>query len=55
MEHYDPLIDILKIAEESVSLPAKAAVLRNLQIVLLEDAELNRELSARVAEVLKRP
>ena len=55
MERYDPLIDILKTAEESLSHPAKAAVLRNLQTVLREDAELSKELGKRLAEILKRP
>jgi hypothetical protein len=54
MEHYDPLIDILKMAEESLPHPSKAAVLRNLHTVLLEDAELSREVGRRVAEILKR-
>jgi len=54
MERYDPLIDVLKIAEESVSHPGKAAVLRNLQTALREDAELSKELGRRVAEILKR-
>jgi hypothetical protein len=54
MERYDPLIDILKMAEESLPHPSKAAVLRNLQTVLREDAEFSRELSRRVAEILKR-
>ena len=52
MERYDPLIDILKIAEESVSHPAKAAVLRNLQTALREDAELSKELGRRVAAIV---
>ena len=55
MDHYDPLIDILKTAEESVVHPSKAAVLRNLQTVLREDAELSKELGKRLAEILKRP
>jgi hypothetical protein len=54
MERYDPLIDILKTAEESLPHPSKAAVLRNLQTVLIEDSELSRELGRRVAQVLKR-
>jgi hypothetical protein len=48
------LIDILKMAEESLPHPSKAAVLRNLHTVLLEDAELSREVGRRVAEILKR-
>jgi hypothetical protein len=47
------LVDVLKIAGESVFHPAKTAVLRNLQTALLEDAELSRELGRRVAEILK--
>jgi hypothetical protein len=50
---YDPLIEILQVAEESVVHPAKSAVLRNLQILLRQDPNLSRELGKRIATVLR--
>ena len=53
MQEYDPLIEILQVAEESVEHPAKSAVLRNLQTVLKQGPNLSRELGKRIAAVLR--
>jgi hypothetical protein len=53
MQEYDPLIEILNIAENSVEHPAKSAALRNLQTVLRADPSLSKELQRRMAELLK--
>jgi hypothetical protein len=50
---YDPLIEILNFAENSVEHPAKSAALRNLQTVLRADPELSRELQTRMAQLLR--
>ena len=53
MQEYDPLIEILKFAEESCNPPSKAVALRNLQQVLRADVELSKELQRRMAAVLR--
>jgi hypothetical protein len=53
MEEYDPLIEILNVAEESVEHLAKSAALRNLQTVLRADPNLSKELQRRMAQLLK--
>jgi len=53
MLEYDPLIEILKFAEDSVRHPGKANTLRNLQAVLRADVELSKELQRRMATVLR--
>jgi hypothetical protein len=50
---YDPLIEILNVAENSVDHPGKAAAIRNLQIVLTADPSLSKELQKRMAAVLR--
>jgi hypothetical protein len=54
MQEYDPLIEILNVAQESVEHPAKSAALRNLQAVLRQDPELSRELGKRMAAMLRK-
>ena len=53
MQEYDPLIEILKCAEDSVRHPGKADALYNLQLVLRADMELSKELQRRMATVLR--
>jgi len=53
MQKYDPLIEILKLAEDSVRHPSKADALRNLQAVLRADGNLSKELQRRMAAVLR--
>jgi hypothetical protein len=53
MQEYDPLIEILSVAEKSVEHPAKSAALRNLQTVLRQDPNLSKELQRRMAQLLK--
>ena len=53
MQEYDPLIDILKVAENSVRHPGKADALKNLQAVLRADVVLSKELQRRMAAVLR--
>jgi hypothetical protein len=50
---YDPLIEILNVAENSVEHAGKAAAIRNLQIVLTADPSLSKELQKRMAAVLR--
>ena len=50
---YDPLIEILNVAEDAVDHPGKSAAIRNLQIVLKADPSLSRELQKRMAAVLR--
>jgi hypothetical protein len=50
---YDPLIEILNVAENAVNHPGKSAALRNLQIVLRADPSLSRELQKRMAAALR--
>jgi hypothetical protein len=51
--HYDPLIEILNVAENSVEHAGKSAVIRNLQIVLRTDPSLSKELQSRMAVLLR--
>jgi len=53
MEEYDPLIEILKCAEESCEHRSKAVALHNLQQVLRADVELSKELQRRMAAMLR--
>lgn len=50
---YDPLIEILNVAEKSVKHAGKSAAIRNLQIVLRADPNLSKELQKRMAETLR--
>jgi hypothetical protein len=50
---YDPLIEILNIAEHAVEHAGKSAALRNLQTVLRADQNLSRELQRRMATLLR--
>jgi hypothetical protein len=52
---YDPLVEILNVAENSVVHPAKSAAIRNLQIVLKTDPSLSQELQKRMPTVLHDP
>jgi hypothetical protein len=49
---YDPLVEILNAAENSVEHAGKSAALRNLQIVLRADPSLSKELQKRMAAAL---
>jgi hypothetical protein len=49
---YDPLIEILNLAEKSVEHAGKSAALQNLQIVLRADPSLSKELQKRMAAAL---
>lgn len=51
--HYDPLIEILNVAENFVEHAGKAAAIRNLQIVLRADPSLSKELQKRLAAALR--
>jgi len=56
MQDYDPLVEILRVVEEScdsVGQIGKSAVLRNLQIILRADPSLSKELQKRMAAVLR--
>jgi hypothetical protein len=46
---YDPLIEILNVAENSVEHPGKSAAIRNLQTVLRANPGLSKELQKRMA------
>jgi hypothetical protein len=50
---YDPLIEILNVAANSVEQAGKAAAIRNLQIVLRADPILSKELQKRMAALLR--
>ena len=50
---YDPLIEILNVAETSVEHAGKAAAIRNVQIVLRADPGLSKELQKRMAATLR--
>ena len=50
---YDPLVETLNVAENSVEHPAKAVAIRNLQSVLKADPNLSKELQRRMAAVLR--
>jgi hypothetical protein len=50
---YDPLVEILDVAENSVEHAGKSAAIRSLQIVLREDPSLSKELQKRMAVVLR--
>jgi hypothetical protein len=50
---YDPLVEILNVAENSVEHAGKSAALRNLQIVLRADPSLSKELQKRMAAALR--
>jgi len=50
---YDPLVEILNIAEHSVEHAGKSAALRNLQMVLRADPSLSKEIQKRMAAVLR--
>jgi hypothetical protein len=50
---YDPLIEILNVAEQSVEHPGKSAAIRNLQMVLRTDPTLSKELQKRMAARLR--
>lgn len=50
---YDPLIEILNVAENSVEHAGKSAAIRSLQIVLRADPSLSKELQKRMAAVLR--
>ena len=50
---YDPLVEILQVAENSVEHPGKAAAIRNLQSVLKADPNLSKELQKRMAAALR--
>ena len=50
---YDPLVEILNVAENSVGHGGKSAAIRNLQIVLRADPGLSKELQKRMAAVLR--
>jgi hypothetical protein len=50
---YDPLIEILNVAENSVEHAGKSAAIRNLQIVLRGDPNLSKELQKRMAATLR--
>jgi hypothetical protein len=55
MQEYDPLVEILRVAEktsESLGQIGKSAALRNLQTVLRLDRELSEGLQRRMAECL---
>ena len=55
MEQYDPLVEILQVAEEScesLGRISKASALRNLQRVLRADEGLSREIQKRMAVCL---
>ena len=52
MEPYDPLVEILQVAEEScesLGRISKASALRNLQTVLRADNDLSKEIQRRMA------
>ena len=56
MQEYDPLAEILQIAQEScesLGEIGKAAALRNLQTVLRADQGLSKEIQKRMAACLK--
>lgn len=50
---YDPLVEILNVAENSVEHLGKSAAIRNLQSVLKADPNLSKELQKRMAAVLR--
>jgi hypothetical protein len=50
---YDPLIEILNVAENSVEHGGKSLAIRNLQTVLRADPNLSKELQKRMAAVLR--
>ncbi len=50
---YDPLIEILNVAENCVEHAGKAAAIRNLQIVLRANPSLSKELQKRMAVALR--
>jgi len=55
MQEYDPLVDILKVAEQSCELLGqigKSDSLRNLQAVLKADVDLSKEIQKRMAACL---
>ncbi len=55
MLEYDPLVEILRVAEEtceSLGYIGKSAALRNLQTVLRSDQHLSEELQKRMAACL---
>ena len=49
---YDPLVEILTVAENSVEHGGKSLAIRNLQAVLRADPKLSKELQKRMAAVL---
>ena len=56
MQEYDPLVEILQVAEQSCELLGqigKSAALRNLQIILRADPSLSKELQKRMAAILR--
>ena len=56
MQGYDPLVEILHVAEEScesLGQIGKSAALRNLQTVLRADQVLSKEIQKRMAACLK--
>lgn len=50
---YDPLVEILNVAQNSVEHPGKSAAMRSLQIVLKADPSLSKELQKRMAVALR--
>jgi len=56
MQEYDPLVEILQVAEQSCELLGqigKSGALRSLQIVLRADPSLSKELQKRMAATLR--
>jgi hypothetical protein len=56
MQEYDPLVEILQVAEESCEFLGeigKSGALRNLQIVLRAPPSLSKELQKRMAATLR--